>query len=219
MPRLTDRDAMLIAIDGPTASGKGTIARRVGARYGLPVLDTGLLYRAVAHAVLQAGADPADAGAAATAARALDPAHLDDPDLRSAAVGAAASVVAAHPGVRAALLAYQRTFAAQPGGAVLDGRDIATVIAPDADVKLFVTASAQARAGRRRAELLARGEDVPIEAMLAQIQARDARDSGRADAPLAMARDAILLDTTQMPIETAVAEACAIIDRVRAARR
>jgi cytidylate kinase len=210
---------MLIAIDGPTASGKGTIARRLGERYGLPVLDTGLLYRAVAHAVLRAGADPADPGRAEAAARALDPGRLDDPALRGADVGAAASVVAAHPGVRAALLAYQRAFASHPGGAVLDGRDIATVIAPQADVKLFVTASVAERARRRRAELLSRGEDVPPAAMIEQIEARDARDSGRADAPLAMAADAILLDTTQMPIEAAVAEACAIIDRARAAGR
>jgi cytidylate kinase len=210
---------MLIAIDGPTASGKGTIARQVGRRYGLPVLDTGLLYRAVAQAVLRAHANPADPAQATAAAQRLDPGRLDDPDLRSAAVGAAASVVAAHPGVRAALLACQRAFAAQPGGAVLDGRDIATVIAPEADVKLFVTASVIERAQRRRAELLGRGEDVPLAAMIEQIEARDRRDSGRADAPLAMAADAILLDTTQMPIDAAVAEACAIIDRVRAARR
>jgi len=203
---------MIIAVDGPTASGKGTLARRIGARYGLAVLDTGAIYRGVALAVLDVGADPADAAAAEAAAAALDLSAIDDARIRSDAVGQAASIVAALPGVRAILLDAQRAFARRPGGAVLDGRDIATVVCPDADVKLFVTASLAARAQRRHAELAARGDSVTLEAVAAQIEARDARDMNRPVAPLRQAHDAHLLDTTALPIEEAAARAFAIID-------
>jgi cytidylate kinase len=203
---------MIIAVDGPTASGKGTLARRIGARYGLAVLDTGAIYRGVALAVRDAGADPADAGAAEAAAEALDLSAIDDARIRSDAVGQAASIVAALPGVRAILLEAQRAFARRPGGAVLDGRDIATVVCPDADVKLFVTASLAARAQRRHAELAARGDSVTLEAVAAQIEARDARDMNRPVAPLRQAHDAHLLDTTALPIEETAARAFAIID-------
>jgi cytidylate kinase len=203
---------MIIAVDGPTASGKGTLARRIGARYGLAVLDTGAIYRGVALAVLDAGADPADAAAAEAAAAALDLSAIDDARIRSDAVGQAASIVAALPGVRAILLDAQRAFARRPGGAVLDGRDIATVVCPDANVKLFVTASLAARAQRRHAELAARGDSVTVEAVAAQIEARDARDMNRSVAPLRQAHDAHLLDTTALPIEEAAARAFAIID-------
>jgi len=203
---------MIIAVDGPTASGKGTLARRIGARYGLAVLDTGAIYRGVALAVRDAGADPADAGAAEAAAAALDLSAIDDARIRSDAVGQAASIVAALPGVRAILLEAQRAFARRPGGAVLDGRDIATVVCPDADVKLFVTASLAARAQRRHAELAARGDSVTLETVAAQIEARDARDMNRPVAPLRQAHDAHLLDTTALPIEETAARAFAIID-------
>ncbi|MFZ4603560.1 MAG: (d)CMP kinase [Caulobacterales bacterium] len=203
---------MIIAVDGPTASGKGTLARRIGARYGLAVLDTGAIYRGVALAVLDVGADPADAAAAEAAAAALDLSAIDDARIRSDAVGQAASIVAALPGVRAILLDAQRAFARRPGGAVLDGRDIATVVCPDANVKLFVTASLAARAQRRHAELAARGDSVTLEAVAAQIEARDARDMNRPVAPLRQAHDAHLLDTTALPIEEAAARAFAIID-------
>lgn len=203
---------MIIAVDGPTASGKGTLARRIGARYGLAVLDTGAIYRGVALAVLDVGADPADAAAAEAAAAALDLSAIDDARIRSDAVGQAASIVAALPGVRAILLDAQRAFARRPGGAVLDGRDIATVVCPDANVKLFVTASLAARAQRRHAELAARGDSVTLEAVAAQIEARDARDMNRPIAPLRQAHDAHLLDTTALPIEEAAARAFAIID-------
>jgi len=203
---------MIIAIDGPTASGKGTLSKRLADAYGLPRLDTGALYRAVGLALLDAGADPADAAAATRAAAALDLAAIDEIRIRTAAAGAAASVVAVHPGVRAALLAAQRAFAAQPGGAILDGRDIGTVICPDADVKLFVTASLVARAERRWKELAARGEPIELDALTAQIEARDRRDQNRADAPLRPAPDAHLLDTTALSIEAAVTAARRIID-------
>jgi CMP/dCMP kinase len=206
---------MIVAIDGPTASGKGTIAKAVAEHFSLPCLDTGLLYRGVALALLNNGKDLTDALAARDAALTLNLAVLDPETLRTAAVGAGASVVAAIPEVRAALLDYQRGFAAQAGGAVLDGRDIATVIAPQAEVKIFVTATAEERAKRRQAELEKRGEAVSFETMLAQIQERDARDSGRKDAPLAMAPDAILLDTTTLSIDAAIAEARAVVARAR----
>jgi cytidylate kinase len=207
---------MIIAIDGPTASGKGTLARRIAEAYGLARLDTGALYRAVGLALLDAGHDPSDADLAAAAATALDLAAIDEDRIRSAKVGQAASIVAAIPRVRSALYAAQRAFAAQPGGAVLDGRDIATVICPEADVKLFVTASLEARTRRRHAELTARGEPVAFGGLKAQIAERDARDENRADAPLRRAADAHLLDTTALSIDEAVAAARRIIDAAAA---
>lgn len=190
-----------VAIDGPAAAGKGTISRAVAAHFGLAHLDTGLLYRAVG----MKGGDPV------AAARSLSAEDLARPDLRSMAAGEAASRVAVIPEVRAALIAFQRAFAQREGGAVLDGRDIGTVICPQADVKLFVTASAEIRAGRRFAET---GEGTFAE-VLEQVRARDARDMGRADAPLRPAEDAVILDTSDLSIDAAVARACAVI----AARR
>ena len=204
---------MIIAVDGPLASGKGTIARGLAARFDLPHLDTGMLYRGVAVAVLQAGIPPEDASAAEAAARALDIATIDETKIRTAGAGAAASVVSAHPGVRAALLELQRDFARQPGGAVLDGRDIGTVIAPDADVKLFVTASEEARAWRRHAELTNRGEQWSFEDVLGQLRQRDARDAARADAPMIRAQDAVELDTTAMTIDEAIRVATEIAQK------
>ena len=209
---------MIIAIDGPTASGKGTIAKRVADHYGLKRLDTGALYRAVALAALDAGADPNDPAAALAAAQALDPAAIDETRIRSGAVGTAASLVAATPAVRAELLALQRRFAADPAGAVLDGRDIATVICPNADVKLFVTASLEERARRRWRELEARGEPTDLLALTAEIAARDARDAARPVSPLLQAPDAHLLDTTGLSIDEAAAAARRIIDGARRAR-
>lgn len=209
---------MLIAIDGPTASGKGTIAKRIAAQYGLPHLDTGRLYRAVGQALLDAGADPHDAARAATAAAALDPASIEESRIRTAAVAQAASIVAAQPGVRAALFTLQRAFAQQPGGAVLDGRDIGAVICPGADVKLYVTASLPERAARRWKELQERGETIALAELARQIAERDERDSGRADAPLRAAPDAHLLDTTALSADAAVAAAIAIIDAQIAAK-
>lgn len=203
---------MIIAIDGTTASGKGTLAREVAKAYGLKRLDTGAIYRAVALALLDAGADPADPAAAEAAARALDLDAIDDDRIRSGPVGAAASVVSAIPAVRAALLQAQRAFAGAPQGAVLDGRDIGTVVCPDADVKLFVVADLDVRAGRRWRELAARGEPVTLESVAAEIAARDERDRTRAVAPLVPAADAHLLDTTALSIEAAAAAACRIID-------
>ncbi|WP_184067051.1 (d)CMP kinase [Sphingosinicella soli] len=199
---------MVIAVDGPAASGKGTIARALAAHFGLPHMDTGSLYRAVGLAVLRAGGDPADAPLAAGCARALDLSLLDDPALRESATARAASVVSAHPDVRAALLDRQRAFARQPGGAVLDGRDIGTVIAPDADIKIFVTANLDVRARRRQAETPER--DLAL--VRANLAERDARDSGRDAAPLRQAEDAILLDTSEMDRETAIARAFALAE-------
>lgn len=205
---------MIIAIDGPAASGKGTLARRVADHFGLHCLDTGLLYRAVARDVVRAGFRGDDTWAAVSYARGIDPATLDDPSLRGAAAGEAASVVARIPEVRRALLAYQRAFAGRAPGAVLDGRDIGTVICPDADVKIFVTATPEVRAERRFSELQARGDtSATYEHILAMIRARDARDSGRTDAPLAMAADALLLDTTHLDIEAAFDAAVGLIKR------
>lgn len=204
---------LVIAVDGPAASGKGTIARALARRYGLPHLDTGKLYRATGLAVRLAGDDPDDAATATAAAIALDPALLDDPDLMSAENAQAASIVSAHPGVRAALLATQRAFAAQPGGAVLDGRDIGTVIAPHASAKLFVTAAARVRAERRHRELAAKGDPSDFATVLADIQARDARDSGRSTAPLLRAVDAALLDTSELAIDAAVQRAIALVEQ------
>ncbi|TRW15333.1 (d)CMP kinase [Glacieibacterium frigidum] len=202
---------MIIAVDGPAASGKGTIARALAREYGLPHLDTGKLYRAVGLSVRRAGGDPADPAVAERHAQALDPALLDEPDLMSSANAESASIVSAHPGVRAVLLDRQRAFAAQPGGAVLDGRDIGTVIAPHAHAKLFVTASPEERARRRHAELARAGDTRDLLSVLADIAARDARDSNRAAAPLHRADDAALLDTTELAIDAAVQRAIALV--------
>lgn len=209
--------AVIIAIDGPAASGKGTLARRLAAHFRLPHLDTGLLYRAVGARCLAEGV-LADEAASVRAAHALDVAALDPDALRTAALGEAASVVAARPQVRAALLELQRRFAAQPGGAVLDGRDIGTVICPDADAKLFVTAKPEVRAERRFLELRGRGEDIAYDAVLEDIRRRDERDSGRAAAPLTMADDAVLLDTSTLDIPGAFAAALAAVEARRKAR-
>jgi len=206
----------VIAVDGPAASGKGTIATRLGEVFGLPVLDTGLLYRAVGVMLQRAGGDLDDAQAGAEMARRLAPEMLQDPAVRSRAAGEAASRVAVHGPVRAALLDFQRAFAAQPGGAVLDGRDIGTVIAPEAPAKLFVTADPQARAERRWKQLAAQGENVALADVLADIRIRDARDSGRDAAPLKAAEDAVLLDTTQMTIEQAADAARRVVEAARA---
>ncbi len=206
----------IIAVDGPLASGKGTIARALAAHFGLPHLDTGTLYRGVAVAVLEAGLPPEDSAAAEEAACTLDVTAIDEAKIRTAHAGTAASVVSANPGVRAALLKLQRDFAHQPGGAVLDGRDIGTVIAPDADVKLFVTASEEARAWRRHAELTSRGEQWSFEDILGQLRQRDARDAARADAPMVKADDAIELDTTEMSVENAIRSAVSAVEAARA---
>jgi cytidylate kinase len=206
---------MIIAIDGPAASGKGTLGKKLAAHYGLRHLDTGLLYRAVAKAVLDAGVRPDDAAAAVAAARALDPSTFDEAALKSAAVGEAASLVSAVPAVREALLAFQREFAATPPGAVLDGRDIGTVICPDADVKIFVTASPEARAGRRAKEYAAAGQPADPAAVLADIKKRDERDMNRAAAPLKQAADAYRLDTTDLDIEGALRAAIDLVERHR----
>jgi len=206
----------VIAVDGTAASGKGTLASLLAKDYGLPHLDTGLLYRAVGQAVLQAGDDLDDASRAAEAARALDPARLDDPALRSGPAGEAASRVAAHPAVRAVLLTLQQDFAAQAGGAVLDGRDIGTVIAPAAPAKLFVDAALETRAHRRWLQTSAKGDPRTLEEMTEDLRRRDARDSGRASAPLARAADAVLLDTTEMSISEAADAARRIVEAARA---
>ncbi|MGH6951186.1 MAG: (d)CMP kinase [Vitreimonas sp.] len=203
---------MIIAVDGPTASGKGTIAQRLAAHYGLKRLDTGSLYRAVGLAVLDAGAEPAEEAAAVAAAEALDISSIDETRIRSSAAGLAASKVAALPAVRAVLRRAQRSFALDPAGAVLDGRDIGTVICPDAEVKLFVTASPAVRTGRRLKELRARGESISFEALQAQIAERDQRDMNRADSPLRQAPDAHLLDTTELSVDAAAAAAIAIVE-------
>lgn len=203
---------MIIAVDGPVAAGKGTLARRIAAHYRLPYLDTGALYRAVGLKLLRDGKDPHDEEAAEQAARQVGDVALDDPALREEATGDAASIVAANQGVRAALLQYQRDFAQKPGGAVLDGRDIGTVVCPDAEVKLFVTASAEVRARRRYDELVAKGATTTFDAVLTDLEARDARDKGRGTAPLKKADDAHLLDTSKLDIEAAVTAACKIID-------
>jgi CMP/dCMP kinase len=200
-----------IAIDGPAASGKGTLARRIAAHYGLACLDTGLLYRAVGRDVMEARRSLEDEKAAVAAARALDPATLDDPGLRLPDIGDAASVVARFPKVRAALLDFQRDFAAQEPGAVLDGRDIGTVVLPDADVKIFVTADIVVRARRRHQEQVDRGEPVSYERVLETLRSRDERDTNRKDAPMRAADDASVLDTTGLDIDQAVAKALEII--------
>ena len=204
---------MIIAIDGPAASGKGTLAKRVAAHFGLPWLDTGLLYRAVARDVLKAGKTLEDVQAATAAARRLEAGSLSDTRLRGNGIGDAASVVGKIPEVRAALLKLQQDFAAQPGGAVLDGRDIGTVICPKADVKIFVTASPETRAKRRFLERTARGETITYEAILEEIRRRDERDTERAAAPMRPAPDAFLLDTTNLDIEAAFNTAVGEITR------
>ena len=208
---------LAVAVDGPAAAGKGTLARRLAAALGLPHLDTGLLYRAVGRRVLDVDADPADPAAAKAAALALEAEDLARPDLRGPEADRAASLVAAHSGVRAALVAFQRRFA--EGGAVLDGRDIGTVILPDAPVKLFVTASPEERARRRWLELRGRGGVAALEEVAAEMAARDARDAARDVAPLRPAEDAVLLDTTALDADAAFARAMAVVrDRWPASR-
>jgi cytidylate kinase len=206
----------IIAVDGPAASGKGTIATRLGAMFGLPVLDTGLLYRGVGVLADRAGVDLDDPDHVGAVARTLTADLLDDPALRTRAAGELASRVAIHPQVRAALLDFQRNFAAQPGGAVLDGRDIGTVICPDAPAKLYVTATPEVRAERRWKQLAGQGETVSYEDVLADIRRRDARDGGREAAPMTQAPDATLLDTTEMTIEQAADAARRIVEAARA---
>ena len=206
---------MIIAIDGPAASGKGTLGKRLAARYGLRHLDTGLLYRAVAKALLDAGHEPGDEARAVAAAKAIDPASFDELALKAYAVGEAASVVSAIPDVRAALVNFQQEFAATPPGAVLDGRDIGTVICPDAEVKIFVTASPQVRAHRRTMELRGRDEKADEAAVLADILARDERDRSRSAAPLIQAKDAHLLDTSALDIEGSFKAALALVEQAR----
>ena len=205
---------MIIAVDGPTASGKGTIAKALAAHFGLPHLDTGLLYRAVGRQVELAGGDPDDPAVALVACDFAD-ALLTDPALRSEIVGGLASRVSIHPAVRRALFERQRAFATQPGGAVLDGRDIGTVIAPEADLKLFVTASVEARAQRRFTEMRKRGEAVTLEAIEADLRRRDERDSGRKDAPLRQAADSIVIDNSAMTKAEAIAAAVAAVAAAR----
>jgi cytidylate kinase len=206
---------MIIAIDGTAAAGKSTLARRIAAHYSLPRLDTGALYRAVARDVLKAGKQLTDKAAAEAAAKALDPETLSDPELRVKGAGEAASIVAAIPEVRAALMEFQRAFARQETGAVVEGRDIGTVVCPDADAKIFVTASLESRAHRRHKELLSYGMDISEETVLAEIRERDRRDRERPISPLIPAADALLLDTTELDIEKAFDAAIALIDRSR----
>ncbi len=202
---------MIIAIDGPAASGKGTLGKRIADRFGLAHLDTGLLYRAVARDVRRKGGRLDDAGLATAAARELDPSTLEDPALRAPGLGEAASIVAGIAPVRAALLQLQRDFARRPPGAVLDGRDIGTVVCPDADVKIYVTASPEVRARRRHLEKTSRGEPATYEEVLEDIRRRDERDSSRDAAPMRQAADAFLLDTSNLDIEAAFNTAVGVI--------
>lgn len=208
---------MIIAIDGPAASGKGTLGKKLAEHYGLRHLDTGLIYRAVAKTLMDRGRPAGDTAAAVDAAKALDPSSFNE-GLKTHAIGEAASIVSAIPEVRAALLAFQREFAAAPPGAVLDGRDIGTVISPNADVKIFVTASPEVRARRRAAEYLAQGRNIDESAVLADILKRDERDQTRAAAPLKRAPDAHLLDTTHLDIDAAIRAAIDIVEASRAGR-
>jgi len=210
---------MIIAIDGPAASGKGTLGKRLAAHYGLRHLDTGLIYRAVAKALLDAGRSPENRARAVAAAEALDPSRFDEAALKSQAVGEAASLVSAVPEVRKAVLAFQRNFGRTPPGAVLDGRDIGTVVFPDADVKIFVTATAEVRARRRAVELREAGNRIDEAEVLADIQRRDERDTKRAVAPLKAAPEAHLLDTTHLDIDAAFRAAIDIVEAVRAGRK
>ncbi|WP_265563866.1 (d)CMP kinase [Sphingomicrobium arenosum] len=206
---------LLIAVDGPAASGKGTIARALARHYDLPHLDTGMLYRGVALALFRFGGDPGNAFEARRAVEGLEQIDLGDEELRSEVIGEIASRVSAYPGVREALLERQKHFADQEGGAVLDGRDIGTVICPDADAKLFVTASPEVRAERRFREIEGRGIKVSLEDVLADIRARDERDAGRDNAPLVQAEDAVLLDTSAMGVEDAIAAAVRAVETAR----
>lgn len=206
----------VIAVDGPAASGKGTIAHRLGLTYDAPVLDSGLLYRAVGVLLARRGGDLDDAQAAAAVAQALTAEALTDPAFRTREAGEAASRVAIHPEVRLALREMQQAFARRPGGAVIDGRDIGTVIAPEAPAKLYVTATPEVRAERRWKQLAAQGEAVSREEILADILRRDARDGGRADSPMIQAPDAVLLDTSEMTIEQAADAARRIVEAARA---
>jgi cytidylate kinase len=210
---------MIIAIDGPAASGKGTLAKRLAQHYGFRHLDTGVIYRAVAYALMEAGADLRNEALAVKAAMELDPENFGDTRLKSQKVGEAASVVSAIPSVREALVNFQRQFAAEPPGAVLDGRDIGTVICPNADVKIFVVADPKVRAHRRALEARARGEEADEAAVLADIIQRDERDRNRAVAPLKPAADAYLLDNTNLDIEAGVRAAIDIVEAVRAGRQ
>jgi cytidylate kinase len=203
---------LIIAVDGPAASGKGTVARALAKHFGLPHMDTGMLYRAVAVSLNRFGGDPGNEFEAVRAVAGLAQVAADDPELRSEIAGSVASRISAYPGVRAALIERQRDFARQDGGAVLDGRDIGTVIAPGATAKLFVTASAEVRARRRLAELEARGAAAHFDDVLIDIRARDERDAGRAAAPLMRAADAELLDTSEMGVEAAIARAIALVE-------
>jgi cytidylate kinase len=206
---------MIIAIDGPAASGKGTLAKKLAAHYGFRHLDTGLLYRAVALAVLSAGHKPTERDKAIAAAKTIDPATFDETALKRYDVGEAASVVSAVPEVRAALFDLQQNFAKAPPGAVLDGRDIGTVICPNAEVKIFVTASPEVRAYRRTMELRGRGENADEKAVLADILARDERDRSRSAAPLVQAADAHLLDTSALDIDGSFKAALALVEKAR----
>ena len=208
---------VLIAVDGPAASGKGTIARALAAHFGLPHMDTGCLYRAVALTMFRFGGDPGSEFEAVRACEGVPQVDPSDPELRSEVVGSIASRISAYPGVRSALLDRQRSFAAQPSGAVLDGRDIGTVIAPNATAKLFVTASQEVRAQRRVRDLLERGMPAGYDDVLIDIRARDARDSNREAAPLVQAADAELLDTSAMDIDQAIAAAIELVERKLAA--
>ncbi|WP_370676148.1 (d)CMP kinase [Pleomorphomonas sp. PLEO] len=212
MSEVSLKRPLLIAIDGPAAAGKGTLAQSLAGRLDLPYLDTGLLYRSIGKLMRIAGLDLDDAQAATIIAEKLTPDDLQRTDLRGREAGELASRVAVHPGVRAALIAFQRDFAHGPRGAVLDGRDIGTVICPDADVKLYVTASAEVRARRRTDELLAKGRLVDYEAILAEVKARDARDSGRAEAPLRPAADAIVIDTSVLGPAEVLAMAMSVVE-------
>jgi cytidylate kinase len=209
---------MIIAIDGPAASGKGTLGKRLATHYGLRHLDTGLIYRAVAKALIDAGLSPNDAAAAAAAAKTLDPSHFDEIALKAHSISEAASIVSAIPQVRDELLSFQREFAAKPPGAVLDGRDIGTVICPNADVKVYVTATPEVRARRRAAEYKAQGKNIDEAAVLADIRKRDQRDQNRAAAPLKQAPDAHLLDTTHLDIDATIRAAIDIVEATRAGR-
>jgi len=209
---------VIIAIDGPAAAGKGTLAARLAKHYKLPYLDTGLLYRLLGKVMIERGMDPDDAAGASIVALDLDLTQLADPTLRGREAGEIASRVSVHAGVRAALLKFQRDFANQPGGAVLDGRDIGTVICPRADVKIYVTASAEVRARRRTDELLAKGRNVRYRTILSEIRERDERDAGRRTAPLAQAPDAYLLDTSNLNPEQAFQAAIAIVEKAKAAQ-
>ena len=210
---MPERAPLVIAVDGPAASGKGTIARALAEHYGLPHMDTGLLYRAVALGLFRFGGDAGSEFEAARAVHDIDKIDPADPELRSEIVGGMASRISAYPAVRAALIERQRAFAGQDGGAVLDGRDIGTVIAPDARVKLFVTASPEVRARRRMAELEARAIKAHLAELLADIRARDERDTDRSAAPLIQTGDAILLDTSELDVERAVSEALRLVEQ------